>query len=444
MAVQQKEDRGTVGGRLFFLDWLRMLMVVSVSYAHTVFCGIDRMHDITEDNHAYAAALQEHQNSFRPRWVSYVRPIAIPVLFWISGASLALGFRSDVCGLLKKSMLKLSVLSVIGISLNAVMWNLSPRNQDCSINHLEWPQCKGKGVLFDFTEDPNSGSVEPYFNQMWYTVALLLLMPLSIPYFRAVAGFGGHHWLVLQFALTAAVYIALALLAEEVSQPGPVLACLLVSEAVFLALGALAASTELLTRLRLPLRVVHYVAALVGCVQFGTTPIGDIKDMTLGYFLYFAVGVLRWFQLGFLMTRPRKGVDSKPCLSKYWPLVMVLLAFVIPSTNWYFAAMLPYPYFPGMLDRSLYAAGTFTWIFIIDRCSRTMPCEPLPRVLHLFSLVLYLGQVALLQSFMATMWRSVEGIWALVTGSALLLAWLLAYASSPRRPPCDAEQALTA
>ena len=57
---------------------------------------------------------------------------------------------------------RLSLISVVGIGLNASMWVMGPQDQNCSMRN----PCTGKGCLFDFTEDPTEGNIEPYFIQM--------------------------------------------------------------------------------------------------------------------------------------------------------------------------------------------------------------------------------------------------------------------------------------
>ena len=41
-------------------------------------------------------------------------------------------------------------------------------------------------------------------------------------------------------------------------------------------------------------------------------------------------------------------------VSLYWPMMAILRTLTAPSTNWYAAGNLTYPYYPRLLDRADY------------------------------------------------------------------------------------------
>merc|ERR1711874_311396 len=112
------------------------------------------------------------------------------------------------------------------------MWLLGPRDPTCSISD----PCPGKGVLFDFTEDPFSGTVEPFFNQMWFTLALLLIMFLNWPFCKVMFGQFVPVWLFVPWIGTSIIYAALiAAAGSDCHQPWILLLWLTACEAAFLA-----------------------------------------------------------------------------------------------------------------------------------------------------------------------------------------------------------------
>ena len=97
--------------RLHFLDWLRILLVGFVVYAHLTFCGaqLGRPSDNgTVDNDSWTTT---DPNRLAVRYNSIVRQWCIPVLFWISGAASALSFGKRFW----KGMWKILVLTFAGI-----------------------------------------------------------------------------------------------------------------------------------------------------------------------------------------------------------------------------------------------------------------------------------------------------------------------------------------
>eukprot|EP00927_Polykrikos_kofoidii_P031572 TRINITY_DN27127_c0_g1_i1.p1 TRINITY_DN27127_c0_g1~~TRINITY_DN27127_c0_g1_i1.p1 ORF type:complete len:495 (-),score=35.13 TRINITY_DN27127_c0_g1_i1:48-1493(-) len=386
------------GSRLNFLDWMRTVLVVLIVYAHSIFCGANigrpfRWSNI--DDHAFNL---KDPNQLSTRWVSVVRQWCIPLLFWISGTACAMSFGSSARFL--KGLAKLAVITAVGVAGNAAMWLLGPQDETCAFR----TPCRGKGILFDFTEDPYDGNIGPYSNQMWYTFALMIAMVLNWPLMNSMSNNGlGWYRVVVQWAVLSALYYALVLLADVTPRPSALVVQLSVCEFAFLSVALGSAS---LAR-RIPLRLVHYVCGLIAVLQMGPITIvdGDMPGgMALSYILYLIVGVNRWFGLGFVMTLPRSPKstleDVRPLGSLVWPITLIAMLFCAPTTNWVMGGMLPYPYMPCKLDRTLYVGGTTCFFFVIDRCSRSFECKRMPGIFANASIVLYVMQPVLLTVFL--------------------------------------------
>merc|ERR1712130_735226 len=96
----------------------------------------------------------------------------------------------------------------------------------------------------------------------------------------------------------------------------------------------------------LPLRAVHYALAAVVTVQyslspiFSNPPVGNGAGLTMSWILAtFVVAFNKFFELGFILTRPRVGGamdetdDVKPLMSEFWPVLILPVAFCSQSTN---------------------------------------------------------------------------------------------------------------
>lgn len=407
-----------MGDRLHFLDWLRTILVCFVVYSHLNFCGLEDIPDTTVDNHAYATK----PNQYAVRWNSVARQWVIPMLFWISGGAAALSVNGDSWKFLW-TLWRIYLISVVGIGANASMWLLGPQDPNCSIRN----PCPGKGILFDFTEDPAEGNIEPYFNQMWFTVFLVLMMIVHWPYFKVFLGQSSRWLLTFQWAITVSIYVALTVVAgKEVPNPALLIAWLAVCEFAFLAVSVCAAQGVFPW---LPQRIWHYIAAIISLIQVGLSPIADsMDDLTAGYCIYLMVLCFRSYGLGYLMTRPRKDMSDPidPIVSRAWPLVIVLAVIFAPSTNWYMGGVLTYPYFDHAVDRGLYNAGTLLALFVADRSSRALECCPLPEIIGIASIVLYVFQIVLLTCFMQVGMRQPYQIWAAAAAAALALTGFFA------------------
>lgn len=400
--------------RLHDLDWLRAMMVISVVYAHIFRAGVPGgMSDAGPvwDNHAFYPDNSNYEKTpIGTRWVSIIRQWCLPMLFYVSGAAAACSYKGRPRGLLK-----LLLFTILGMGLNFGLWELGPRHSECDIGSYESkPECSG--LVFDFLICPWAGNVFPILFQMWYTAFLLIFLLLSWPlmsflYSRAC----GLPMVGLQFLLTSGIYGLLVWLSgSRVPSPGALAAVLICLEAAFLAVALLADA-----RLRpqwLPLRLVHYGLGLITVLQFGCSPIVQaMTDISAAFILFILVGFLRFFHLGYIMTRARLNPgpeDAEPFVSRFWPLAIIILVVCAPSTNWFAAGNLTYPYWPAAYDRGSYVAGAVVVVFFLDRVGRSMDSEPLPNSAATMVLLLYLLHPLLISLLLlAKPLRNVNIIW---------------------------------
>lgn len=408
--------------RFHFLDWLRAAMIGCVVYAHVARMGLlDGIYgEVQLDNHTY---IGEDPKTLGTRWVSLIRQWCLPVLFWVSGAAAGCAYRGFF-----KGFVKMLVFTMVGIGLNAALWYLGPRDTHCDPGTFHH-SVSCKGVLFSFTICPWSGDVFPIIFQMWFTLMLAILMVLNSPLFSILSGRTARpHLAVVQWAMSSILYISLTWYAGFLV-PYPVLLVgfLLLYEAAFLVIALL---TVPRWRPRwLPLRVLHYLAAVIVVQQFAATPVvNSMNTISTAFVLYILVGFNKFYQLGFVMMRARSGRpedDAKPLVSGVWPLMPVLLAVLAPSSNWFMAGNLTYPYFPRLEDRWLYVCGAVVLIFMLDRCDRHLPVMPLPRALGEGALMLYLLHptiMTLIVAVLPTSWRLVPLIWLATISVAAVFA----------------------
>jgi|Transcript_108254 hypothetical protein len=409
-----------MGERQHFLDWLRAILIGCVVYAHLNFCGLVSIPDEAVDNHAFRfenPSGEKLHSLLAVRYNSILRQWCIPLLFWISGASAALSYS----GLRKflKNITKIGVFTWMGVAINGTMWLLGPRDPLCSISS----PCKDKGVLFDFTEDPFNGNVEPFFNQMWFTLALILVMLVNRGFCNVVCGGDSLLWLIMPLCLAALIYIPLFIASEL-----RVLSALwlIASEVLFLFVsGCTYKAAKLPECHHMPARGLQYLSATISVLQCGIFQIvPPINDITAGYVLFLAICCNRWFQLGVLMTK----IGDAPLLSQAWPVVIILVVLFAPSTNWIMAGVLTYPYYSDdasgashLVDRCLYFAGTFTMFFVVHRISLSIKCVALPNVIGKSALVLYICQIAFITICLQVGMRSVVLIWFACCVAAIVL-----------------------
>jgi len=287
------------------------------------------------------------------------------------------------------------IFTVFGLALNAGLWYLGPQIPSCEPMAKHKPECADRGLVFHFTVCPWAGTIFPIVFQMWYTVMLAIFMLLNWPMclmMYAPESSGRIPLLLVQWLCTLGIYAGLIWGDGALSSPALVFLLLSFFEVLFLGLAVLADAGRRPSWL--PLRVLHYLMGTVVLFQFGITPIAhDISSISLKFLLFIFVGFNRFFGLGFVMTRARKKPedDVEPLLSRAWPLVIILMTFLAPSSNWFQAGNLTYPFYPHVLDRALYVGGALIVIFTLDRVGRDLQqCLPLPAVLSWTALLLYL------------------------------------------------------
>jgi len=233
----------------------------------------------------------------------------------------------------------------------------------------------------------------------------------------------------VQWLITQVLYAAMILAGASCTRPVLVLSLLGILEAAFLGLAALCAEGGGARPGWLPLRAVHYLLALVCLLQFGALPYAEeMTTIGLAYVSYILTGFNRCFGLGFIMTRARlvpAGDEASPLISRVWPLMLLVFTFFAPSTNWDLAGMLTYPFFKGALDRCLYVGGALVIFFLVDRGSRGVGCDPLPRRLAHVGLLLYLFHPVLITLFLSLGLRSVPLVWLCCLASATALVFIM-------------------
>jgi len=420
------EDPPGRQGRLHFLDWLRVLMVTFVVYAHCTLTqlpgGIEG--ELQIDDREFNL---HDPNVYGVRWVSLGRPWCLPCLFWVSGAAAAASTsRSPTAG-----TGKLLMFSAVGMASNAIIWFLGPQKPECTPGS----PCKGEGVLITFTVAPWTGTIFPIVFQMWYTLALLMMSLLNSQFFSVLRGQvrPPYRWHVcFHWGLTMMVYSVLALASREDDEDNWRFACVMSSlavlEAVFVYISLCASSIWRPARLKL--RWLHYCLGLITVLEVGAIPYAsEINAISAAFGLYLAVGMNKFYQLGFLMLHPRfhysGSEDVEGIVSKNWPLAVFLLVLLAPSTNWYRAGNLTFPYYVRPSDRCHYLGGTLTILFMIDRCGRWSSSEQMPSFLGNGALLLYLLHPAFMALLILAGVRNSSLLWLLCAAISVLAAFLM-------------------
>eukprot|EP00913_Durusdinium_trenchii_P012159 g11420.t1 len=146
--------------RLHELDWLRALMVIMVVYAHISTSGIrGGVHGkLADDDRIYN---MRDPSTLGVRWISMVRQYCLPLLLFVSGAASACSFRTS-----PGNFGKILLYTLMGVSLNAVLWLLGPQDPSCDPGS-GYGRAECHGAVFDFTVCPFSGKIFPIVFQMW-------------------------------------------------------------------------------------------------------------------------------------------------------------------------------------------------------------------------------------------------------------------------------------
>lgn len=410
--------------RIHELDWFRALMVILVVYAHISRSGMrggvhgnievdDRIYNLTDPS------------SMGVRWISEVRQYCLPLLFFVSGAASACSWKQSPGGLVK-----ILLYTLFGVALNSVLWLLGPQNPKCDPGTgYGRPECQG--LLFDFTICPDSGRIFPLVFQMWYTAMLMALMLLNWPLFAFLRN-GTCHLAILGLQVIAAVGLESAfvvLAGSEISNPALIIGLMVVCEVVFLGLAVL--TMPQYRPSRIPLRFIHYCLGAVTTVQFGCIPYAPVIEHISGAFVVFILtGFNKSFQLGFVLTVARlpNQEEALPIVSMCWPMMVILRTMTAPSSNWYAAGNLTYPYYPRVLDRADYVAGAVIFMFVVDRVGRAIECQALPSWLANGALLLYLIHpwlmALLILAVRGSMLEDTGSVWSLCLVASALLGYL--------------------
>ena len=418
--MESKNGAPAIGGakkRIHEFDWFRALMVILVVYAHISRSGMPGgVHgDIQNDDRIYNLT---DPSTMGVRWISEVRQYCLPLLFFVSGAASACSWKQSPGGLLK-----IFLYTFFGVALNGVLWLLGPQNPDCDPGTgYGRPECQG--AVFDFTICPNSGRIFPLLFQMWYTGMLMALMLLNWPLFAFLRNKICHPTILsLQIILSVGLESAFVVLAgSEIPNPSLVIILMAVCELLFTGLSVLTMPEY--RPARIPLRFIHYCLGVIAMIQFGCIPItAQIEHISGAFVLYILAGFNKSFQLGFVLTVARlpHQEDALPIVSMYWPMMVILRTMTAPSTNWYAAGNLTYPYFPRLIDRADYVAGAVIFMFVVDRVGRVLDCKALPSWMANGALLLYL----LHPWMMAVLILAVRGTALEDTGSIWILCIIM-------------------
>lgn len=141
-------------------------------------------------------------------------------------------------------------------------------------------------------------------------------------------------------------------------------------------------------------------------------------------------GFNKSFQLGFILTVARlpNQEEALPIVSIYWPMMVILRTLTAPSSNWYAAGNLTYPYYPRLLDRADYVAGAVIFMFVVDRVGRAIECHALPSWLANGALLLYLIHpwlmALLILAVRGSMLEDTGSVWSLCLVASALLGYL--------------------
>merc|ERR1711870_201196 len=142
---------------------------------------------------------------------------------------------------------------------------------------------------------------------------------------------------------------------------------LIIYEALFLITAGLSAAERHDSLLPwLPCRALQYLASVAVWLAVSGVPMtmrtaGLEYGLTPMFLCYLIVVSTKFYALGFMMATEH----VEPIASQYWPLMVCVFHVCGPSTNFYLAGNLIYPYFPRGFDRSLYCLGAIIALFFV-------------------------------------------------------------------------------
>mmetsp|Transcript_30943 Transcript_30943/g.82167 ORF Transcript_30943/g.82167 Transcript_30943/m.82167 type:complete len:453 (-) Transcript_30943:14-1372(-) len=429
--------------RLHYIDWIRVIMVCGVVYVHLSKTGIykfglnDEWH--IDDHNLWAVGSFRAQfpngseaQPFQLRWITIARQWCLPLLFWVSGASIGCSYR----GGFPKGIPKILTITAVGVVSNALVWVVGPMDENCPFGAQA---CASKGLLFNFTIAPYCGYIFPIVYQMWYTMMLVVMMIVNWPMFEVSYGSLSASFIIVQWALLSAIYGTGLFFIENF---GRAYLMLVLLEALFCMTLVIERSHESRPSW-LPTRVLHYILGTIVVLQFGAVPYSEhVAGISFPFVLYLLVGFNRMFCLGFILVRARlhpDGDQAAPLLSRLWPAFLFFGTLVLPSTNWNAAGgNVTYPYFQDAADRVQYVLGAVCLTFLIDRWARGLQCDPVPEVVTYASAFLYIFHPGILTLFITLGISHVIFIWVLSIGVALaftaaVMALMYLRQSSERR-----------
>lgn len=395
--------------RLHHLDWLRSMMIALALYLHCwQILSKDGDSDAFKVDYAmlaadspdakrirYLAGLRQSDLQFR--WISLGRQFTIPLLFFITGASLAL----SQCRI-AMACRKIAVITVVGMCCNAIIYVIGPMDGDCSLTKYRTipdAETRCRGWAIDFAVVSGAGCMFSVMYQFWFTVFLLGFLLEDAVLYRSLYDMfhkldpPGCTWMVDRRVLVRnvvrSVGLTLFLLAFTLWGDGEGIWMCALWVAGFEVLFDLCLVACVVTPSTSPqqVRLWQYAAAAIVLCQF-CLPDFDIAAMDGAVTIYFHI-FKQFTALGFTMTLTRE--KSGPVLSRCWPLSILLIIVCAPSTNWFSAGMPTYPWMPKVRDRVLYTLGSLVCVFILDRVGRTFSAAgllaPLPRPVQMGALL---------------------------------------------------------
>mmetsp|Transcript_51560 Transcript_51560/g.130360 ORF Transcript_51560/g.130360 Transcript_51560/m.130360 type:complete len:795 (+) Transcript_51560:51-2435(+) len=364
-SVHDSSDNGSkefAQRRLHHLDWLRaaaILLAVCLHIAQILRAPWPWHHD---DNDFF----QDEENAISPDWwyyrlTAHGRLFVIPILFYISGAAMALGGGS-----LGPFLLKISLVTLCGCGQNYVLYATGPQDPNCSFDRRTHDECQ-TGLWLDFLIAPKSGQIFPIIYQLWYTIALVIFISEDIALYSEVRRAYAEkqvraHCLVLRYFCVAGLYALSVMGKIPIAEFCLLLALEALSSVCIIRSAQLAGSASAETP-SVRARLWQYAAIMVAVLQFGY-PNFDIQSFDGKLFVYFHI-FRQLMAIGFVSTLTRK--TTALVLSRSWPLAFIIFVTLLPSSSYYWGGMVAYPWLPHRIDRLIMISASFMGVLMLDR-----------------------------------------------------------------------------